>query len=178
MVFLDKRKHDAHIHPSFLYLRGSKKEASMGAGDDDILPKAKDVLIRVAEAETEKAEERRRAAHAAEAEKKALIDQLKKPSGLSEDEKIKLAARVIERAVKNGLTEVQVYRFPNEMCTDHGRAINQGEPGWENTLTGIPREVFQLWKDHLQSRGYKIRYQIIDFPSGMPGDVGVILSWH
>jgi hypothetical protein len=153
-------------------------EASMGTADSDILPKAKDALIRVAEAEGAKADERRRAAQAAEAEKKALIDQLTKPSGLSEDEKIKLAATVIERAVKNGLTEVQVYRFPNEMCTDRGRAINQGEHGWENTLTGIPREVFQLWKDHLQPRGYKIRYQIIDFPGGMPGDVGVILSWH
>jgi hypothetical protein len=178
MVFADKQKHDAHIPSSCLYLRGSEKEASMGAAEDDVLPKAKDVLIRVAEAEAEKAEERRRAAHAAEAEKKALIDQLKRPSGLSEDEKIKRAATVIERAVKNGLTEVQVYRFPNEMCTDHGRAINQGEPGWENTLTGIPREMFQLWKDHLQPRGYKVRYQIIEFPGGMPGDIAVILSWH
>ena len=145
---------------------------------EDILPRAKDVLTRVAEAEAEKAGERKRAAAAADAEKKALIDQLKKPSGLSEDEKIKRAATVIERAVRNGLTEVQVYRFPNEMCTDRGRAINQGESGWENTLTGLPKEMFQLWKDHLQSRGYKIRYQIIDFPGGMPGDIGVILSWH
>jgi hypothetical protein len=64
------------------------------------------------------------------------------------------------------------------MCTDRGRAINQGESGWENTLTGLPKEMFQLWKDHLQSRGYKIRYQIIDFPGGMPGDIGIILSWH
>ncbi len=145
---------------------------------DDLLPRAKDVLLKVAEAEVAKADDRKRAAAAAEAEKKALIDQLTKPSGLSEDEKIKRAATVIERAVKNGLTEVQIYRFPNQMCTDHGRAINQAEPGWENTLTGIPKEIFHLWKDHLQPRGYKIRYQIIDFPGGMPGDVGVILSWH
>jgi hypothetical protein len=145
---------------------------------DDLLPKARDVLLKVAEAEAAKADERRRAAAAAAAEKKALIDQLSKPSGLSEDEKIKRAAAVIERAVKNGLTEVQVYRFPNAMCTDRGRAINQAEPGWENTLTGIPKEIFQLWKDHLQPRGYRIRYQIIDFPGGIPGDIGVVLSWH
>jgi hypothetical protein len=145
---------------------------------DDLLPKARDVLLKVAEAEAAKADERKRAAAAAESEKKALIDQLSKPSGLSEDEKIKRAATVIERAVKNGMIEVQVYRFPNAMCTDRGRAINQAEPGWENTLTGIPKEIFQLWKDHLQLRGYKIRYQILDFPGGMPGDIGVILSWH
>ena len=145
---------------------------------DDVLPKARDVLLKVAEAEAAKASERMRAAATAEAEKKALTDRLKKPSGLSEDEKIKLAATVIDRAVRNRLTEVQVYRFPNELCTDRGRAINQAEPGWENTLTGIPKEIFHLWKDHLQPRGYKIRYQIIDFPGGMPGDIGVILSWH
>jgi hypothetical protein len=166
-------------HTNFGLKRNQRTDgANMTVTAGDVLPKAGDVLLKVAEAEAAKADERRRATAAAEAEKKALIDQLKKPSGLSEDEKIKLAATVIERAVKNGLTEVQVYRFPNEMCTDRGRAINQGEPGWESTLTGIPKEVYQLWKDHLHPRGYKIRYQIIDFPGGMPGDVGVILSWH
>ena len=75
---------------------------------------------------------------AAEAEKRALIDELTKPSGLSEDEKIKRASTVIQRALRNGLLEVQVYRFPNILCTDRGRAINQMEPGWEKTLTGIP----------------------------------------
>jgi len=82
-----------------------------------------------------------------------------------------------QRAVKNGLNEVQVYRFPNFLCTDRGRAINQMETGWENTLTGIPKEIYQLWKDYLQPRGYKIAYQIIDFPGGVPGDIGVTLSW-
>lgn len=145
---------------------------------DELLPTARDVLLKVAEAEAAKASQQKRAAAAAAAEKKALIAQLSKPSGLSEDEKIKRAATVIERAVKNGLTEVEVYRFPNGLCTDLGRAINQAEPGWENTLTGIPKEIFQLWRDHLQPRGYKIRYQILDFPGGMPGEIGVILSWH
>lgn len=97
---------------------------------------------------------------------------------MSEEEKVQLAARVIQRAVSNGLTEVQVHRFPNALCTDSGRAINQGEPGWENTLTGIPKEIYQLWRDQLEPRGYKLRYQIIDFPGGMPGDIAVTLSWH
>jgi hypothetical protein len=114
---------------------------------------------------------------AAEAEKRALIDKLSKPSGLSEDEKVQLASTVIQRAVRNGLTEVQVYRFPNSLCTDRGRAINQMEPGWEKTLTGMAKEIYQLWADYLQPRGYRIRYQIIDFPGGVPGDIGITLSW-
>ena len=51
------------------------------------------------------------------------------------------------------------------------------KPGWEKTLTGIPKEIYQLWKDYLQPRGYKIAYQIIDFPGGVPGDIGITLSW-
>ena len=115
---------------------------------------------------------------AAEAEKKALLDRLTKPSGVDDEERLKRAATIIKRAVSNGLTEVEVGRFPNQLCTDHGRAINQMEPGWEETLTGLPKELFQFWKKYLQPRGYKIKFQIVDFSSGVPGDVGITLSWN
>ena len=144
---------------------------------DDLLPTAKDIQKQTAVKEAEKAEQQARATAAAEAEKRALIERLGKPSGLTEEEKVKLASNVIQRAVRNGLTEVQVYRFPNMLCTDKGRAINQQEPGWEKTLTGIPKEIFQLWTDYLKPRGYRIRYQVIDFPGGMPGDIGITIAW-
>ena len=114
---------------------------------------------------------------AAESEKRALIDRLGRPSGKSEEEKIQLASTIIQRAVRNGLTEVQVYRFPNSLCTDKGRAINQQEAGWENTLTWIPKEIFQLWADYLKPRGYRISYQIIDYPGGIPGDIAITIAW-
>jgi hypothetical protein len=150
----------------------------MAANVDDILPKASDVIVSIAEAQAEKAAAHDRQKAAAKAEKEALIKKLSQPSGLSEEEKVKLAATVIKRAVDNGLLEVQVYRFPIAMCTDHGRAINQAEPGWEKTLTGIPKEIYYLWHDHLRAKGYKIRYQILEFPGGVPGDIGITLSWH
>jgi hypothetical protein len=111
---------------------------------DELLPTAKDIRKQSALKEAEKADEHMRLMAAAEAEKQALIEELTKPSGLTEDEKVKRASTVIQRAVKNGLHEVQVYRFPNILCTDRGRAINQMEPGWENTLTGMPKEIFHL----------------------------------
>jgi hypothetical protein len=144
---------------------------------DELLPTAKDIQKQAALKEAELAEAQQRLLAAAEAEKRALIDELGKPSGLSEEEKIKKASTVIQRAVRNGLTEVQVYRFPNILATDRGRAINQMEKGWEKTLTGIPKEIYELWKDYLQPRGYKISYQVIDFPGGVPGDIGITLSW-
>ncbi len=144
---------------------------------DELIPTAKDIQKQAALKEAEYAEKEAKQQAAAEEEKRKFIERLSKPSGLSEDDKVKLASRVIQRAVKNGLTHVQIYRFPNSLCTDRGRAINQMEPGWENTLTGIPKEIFQLWTDYLKPRGYRIAYQIIDFPGGMPGDIGITLSW-
>jgi hypothetical protein len=144
---------------------------------DELLPTAKEIRKQSALKEAEKAEEHMRLMVAAEAEKQALIEELKKPWGIPEEEKLKRASALIQRAVRNGLHEVQVYRFPNALCTDHGRAINQMEAGWEKTLTGGPKDIYQFWKDNLQPRGYKIAYQIIDFPGGVPGDVGITLSW-
>jgi hypothetical protein len=141
------------------------------------LPTAKDLQAKIAVAEGEKASAAAKAHAAAEAEKKALMDRLGRPSGLSDDEVIEKAANIVNRAVENGLTSVQVLRFPNHLCTDNGRAINQHEDGWEKTLTGIPKELYQFWQRRLKPEGYHIKYEIIDYPGGMPGDVGVILSW-
>jgi hypothetical protein len=144
---------------------------------DELLPTAKEIQKQTAAKEAEKADQYARRLAAAEAEKRALIERLSKPSGLTEDEKVQLASTVIQRAVRNGLTEVQVYRFPNSLCTDNGRAINQQDPGWEKTLTGIAQEIYQLWFDYLKPRGYRIRFQIVDFPGGVPGDIGISIAW-
>jgi hypothetical protein len=85
---------------------------------DHLIPSAKQIRTEAALKEAEKAEQYARLAAAAEAEKHALIDRLNRPSGKSEEEKIQLASTIIQRAVRNGLTEVQVYRFPNSLCTD------------------------------------------------------------
>jgi len=141
------------------------------------LPTAQEAMEKLALAEAEKASAALRKQSDAEAEKKMLLEKLAKPSGVSDDEALRRVGIIIERAVSNGLTEVQVYRFPNALCTDHGRAINQQEQGWETTLTGLPKEMFQFWERQLRPRGYKIKFQIVDFPNGMPGDVGITLKW-
>jgi hypothetical protein len=149
----------------------------MNTKADDLLPSAAECSKRMAVAEAEKASEYMRKQAAVDAEKKALLDKLQAPSGVSDDERLKRAAAIINRAVNNGLTEVEVGRFPNTLLTDRGRAINQQEKGWEETLTGLPKELFEFWKKHMQSRGYRIKFQIVDWPGGMPGDIGISLSW-
>ena len=149
----------------------------MLANIDELLPTAKDCMKTLALVEAEKASEEARKRATIEAEKKALLDRLVKPSGIPDDERLRRAAALIKRAVDNGLTQIEVGRFPNQLCTDHGRAINQREPGWENTLTGLPLELFRFWEKYLKPRGYKVNFQIVNFPGGMPGDIGVTLSW-
>jgi len=144
---------------------------------DDLIPNANQIRKEATLKEAQKAEEYARLAAAVESEKRALIERLTRPSGKSEEEKVQLASTIIQRAVRNGLTEVQVYRFPNSLCTDNGRAINQQGQGWEKTLTGIPKEIFQLWVDYLKPRGYRIGYQIIDYPGGVPGDIAITIAW-
>lgn len=141
------------------------------------LPTAKDLQAKIALAESEKASAAMKAHAAGEAEKKAFLDRLSKPSGLTDEQVIEKASAIIGRAVENGLTSVQVLRFPNNLCTDDGRAIDQAEDGWEKTLTGIPKELYSFWERQLKPNGYHIKYEIIDRSGGLRGDVGVFLLW-
>ena len=141
------------------------------------LPTTKDLQAKIALAESEKASAAMKAHAAAEAEKKAFLERLSKPSGLTDEQVIEKASHIITRAVENGLTSVQVLRFPHHLCSDDGRAIDQAEAGWEKTLTGIPKELYAFWERQLKPNGYHIKYEIIDRPGGLRGDIGVFLNW-
>jgi len=149
----------------------------MAINIDELLPSAKDNMKKIALAEAEEAAKAVRKMAEADAEKKALLDQFTKPSGVADEERMKRAASIIKRAVDSGRSEVEVGRFPNQLFTDRGRAINQQEPGWEKTMTGLPKELYEFWHTYLRPRGYKLRVQIVDFPGGMPGDIGITLGW-
>ena len=139
---------------------------------------AKELRMKIAEEEGRKASAAMKAHAAAEAEKEEMLDKMRRPSGLSDDEVIEKASVIVNRAVEAGQSHVQVYRFPHTLCSDNGRAINQAEAGWEQTLTGVPKEIYEFWKRQLQARGYQIRCEVINYPGGMPGDIGMILSWE
>jgi hypothetical protein len=142
------------------------------------LPSAKQVMEQVALAEAEKASVALRAQAKVDAEKNALIKKLTAPSGVSDEEALKRVATIIQRAVKNGLGEVEIIRFPNTLCTDRGRAVNNNlESGWEKTLTGLPKEMYEFWDRQLRPLGYKLRFQVVDFSGGVPGDIAITLKW-
>lgn len=83
----------------------------------------------------------------------------------------------VRQAAEEGKTEMMVLQFPVELCTDTGRAINNSEPDWPETLTGVPRQLFELWQQNMKPAGYRLTAMIVEWPNGMPGDVGLFLSW-
>ena len=87
------------------------------------------------------------------------------------------ASRMVKGAAERGEREVLAIRFPSEYCTDGGRAINNFEPNWPETLTGFGKRAHEFFLNELQPKGYKVRAQIMDFPGGVPGDVGIFLRW-
>lgn len=83
----------------------------------------------------------------------------------------------VRRAAERGERRVMIMRFPSSWCTDHGRAINNFESDWPSTLTGFAQRAYEYYKKEVQPEGYKLQAQILDYPGGMPGDVGIFLAW-
>lgn len=80
-------------------------------------------------------------------------------------------------AAAAGLHEYTLARFPAQLCSDGGRAINAPDPLWPGTLRGEPADIFRRWRNELQPRGFRIAAQIVDFPDGVPGDAALFLIW-
>ena len=86
-------------------------------------------------------------------------------------------SKVVRSAAERGEREVLAVRFSSQYCTDGGRAINNFEPDWPDTLAGFAKRAYEFWQKELEPQGYKVRAQVLDFPGGVPGDVGMFLRW-
>lgn len=138
---------------------------------------AADIKRRMAERETEKAAEELRRMKEQEEKQKAVMAEFHAPPARSPEQLMQLIMQLVTRAAERGETEVQVYRFPNELCTDRGRRINNSLPGWEDTLEGRPKAGYEFWRDHLRPLGFGLKAEVIEYPGGMPGDIGFFLMW-
>ena len=92
------------------------------------------------------------------------------------DNKARLTA-ALRAAAERGDSHLQVFTFPSELCTDRGRAINNGDPNWPESLVGFAQRAYEFYKTELQPHGYRLRAEIINFPGGMPGEVAIALTW-
>ncbi|MDQ6433151.1 histidine kinase [Mesorhizobium sp. LHD-90] len=95
---------------------------------------------------------------------------------VTEDE-IAMVRRLVTNAVKDGKFEALVYSFPSDLCSDSGRAINSNDPQWTETLQGKAKEFYGRYLKFGKPQGFKLKAMVINFPGGIPGDVGFFLNW-
>jgi hypothetical protein len=85
--------------------------------------------------------------------------------------------QLVMNAANNGKFEALVYSFPSDLCTDSGRAINSRLEHWPETLQGKAKELYDRYLSIAKPQGFRLKATIINFPDGMPGDVGFFLNW-
>jgi len=138
---------------------------------------AADLKRRMAEREAAKAAEEARRMHEQEERQKELLEEFHKPPDRTPDQVMQHVMTLVNRAAEAGQTEVQIYRFPSELCTDRGRAINNFEEGWEKTLAARPKLAYDFWHDRLRPLDFGLKAEVLEYPGGMPGDIGLSLTW-
>lgn len=141
------------------------------------LSSAADIKRRMAEREAQKAAEEMRHIKEQEEKQKAVMAEFHAPPARTPEQLMQQVMHLVNLAAERGQSEVQVYRFPNELCTDRGRRINNSLPGWEETLEGRPKLGYEFWRDHLRPLGFGLRAEVVEYPGGMPGDIGFFLTW-
>ncbi len=80
-------------------------------------------------------------------------------------------------AAEAGQTELLLLRFPSQLCSDGGRAINAPQADWPETLRGEAAEIFHRWERDLKPNGFHLTARVLDFPGGIPGDIGLTMAW-
>ena len=148
--------------------RGTTRSAAFSAAD---------LRRRMAEREAAKAAEELRHQKEQEEKQKAVMAEFHKPPERTPEQLMHMLMQLVEKAAERGQSEVQVYRFPNNLCSDRGRRINNSDPDWHTTLEGRPRAGYEFWRDHLRPLGFHLRAQVLEYPGGMPGDIGFFLTW-
>ena len=151
--------------------RGTTQPAAAG------IFSATDIKRRMAEREAAKAAEEARRMQVQEEQQKAVMAEFHKPPDRTPEQVLQQVMQLVSQAAERGQSEVQVYRFPNTMCTDRGRRINNSEAGWETTLEGRPKAGYEFWRSQLQPLGFGLKAEVVEYPGGMPGDIGFFLTW-
>jgi hypothetical protein len=139
------------------------------------IPSADDLRMALIERQMEAMERQRKLREAEEARLAAFTESFFQTE-VSERERT-MIRNLVMNAVKDGKFEALVYSFPSDLCTDGGRAINNSDPDWPNTLQGKAKALYDRYQTVAKPSGYRLKAMIINFPGGMPGDVGFFLDW-
>ena len=145
-----------------------------------------------AEREAQRRKERE-AAELLERKKQEELQEFRKRLDTFEltDDRVQAVLARVKRAFERGETELMITSFPSSFCSDDGRAITTAgvpsinkqedaevdQPAWLATVPKGVHVVYNYWKTNLRPGGFRLSARVINFPDGMPGDVGLFLSW-
>ena len=146
------------------------------AGTEANIFSAADLRRRMVEREMAKAAEELRHMKEQEEKQKAVMEEFHQPPARTPEQLIQLIMQLVTRAAEAGHTEVQVYPFPNDLCTDRGRRINNSLPDWEKTLEGRPKLGYEFWRDHLRPLGFGFKAEVLEYPGECPATSASFLA--
>ena len=108
------------------------------------------------------------------------VERAKPKAGFQErdeqPEALERMAALIVRHIERGEKQPPGLRFPSDWLPDQGRAVTNHDPAWRAGLEGFPKRAYHYDPKELAPRGFQLKAEILDWPNGMPGDVGFILT--
>ena len=131
----------------------SDKAGSAGELGDESFMSAEELRAYMTDMQMAKASKSLEGMDQAEKARQELVKRLSDPIELTPERLAEIAQNLkskVRAAVKRDETELMVMRFPVALCTDKGRAINNAESDWPDTLTGRPRQAYEFWRDKLK----------------------------
>jgi len=165
----------AGLYYRFSHRQHPPEPVELPLGLDDAEPTASDFRSLVADHEHSKLEHQQEHRRTAAVQRKHRVAELI-DLHISDDNWRSLLQQARQSA-ERGEKEFMLLRFPGQLCSDGGRAINISEARWPETLRGEAGELYLRWERDLKSQGFPLGARFLDFPGGMPGDVGLFLTW-
>lgn len=150
----------------------------MPSKNDQSMPpliSAEELRVKMAKKQAEEAERKLQAKSKHEEE----LNELKTyfmTSKITDEERRQFRQKVY-RLAEQGQSELMVFSFPSEFCSDGGRAINNKEPDWPKSLTGRAKQAFDLWEQNSKHLGFKLEARVLNYPKGIIGEIGLFVLW-
>lgn len=107
----------------------------------------------------------------------SLRQQLRNAIGTVSDARWRDLLQRMREAAEEGQKEYCLLRFPCDEARDGGRAIREREPQWPATLTGDAADLYRHWEAELKPHGFRISARELEYPGGLPGDIGLFVGW-
>lgn len=132
----------------------------------DPLRTAAELRAEIAAAEADRARKAAEEREAADSQRRAQIEAMK--SEPLSRERIDHIRRIADEAIRQGRMEAEIMRFPIELTTDRGRAINSNDPRWPDTLAGHADRAAGRVRAHLADASEGARLHLEGTRLGLP----------